>query len=86
MDLINIIQQIVQQSLKAAQLTDMVMGTVVSVSPLEITINPAMAPLKNQILHLTSSVTGDHALEAGDKVIMLRVRNGQEFIVLSKTQ
>lgn len=118
-----------QRSQKASQLTDLKIGTVTSVNPLEVTINTAMAPLKSGVLILTASVvekkipilehnhtnpeggnTGDallqsqivcqengeplpvengyiilnRALEVGDKVILLRVQNGQRFIILSR--
>lgn len=118
-----------QRSQKASQLTDMKIGTVTAVDPLEITINTAMQPLKDGVLILTAAViekkipilqhthttqeegkTGDallpfeigcqengqplpvengyiilnRALEVGDKVILLRVQNGQKFIILSR--
>lgn len=118
-----------QRSQKASQLTDMKIGTVTAVNPLEITINTAMQPLKDGVLILTAAViekkipilqhthttpeegnTGDallpseivcqengqplpvengyiilnRALEVGDKVILLRVQNGQKFIILSR--
>ena len=140
---------------KASQLTDLVIGTVTSEKPLEISINNMQAPLRSQVLYLTESVvekkipvlnhkhhintlshshscsdggtstglTGSYpalvslvsegadsdqtqnivcyeygkqlpvkdgfivlnrALETGDKVIMLRVQNGQKFVVLSR--
>lgn len=118
-----------QRSQKASQLTDLKIGTVTAVDPLEVTINTAMAPLKAGVLILTAAVvekkipilehnhtnpeggnTGDallqsqivcqengqplpvengyiilnRALEVGDKVILLRVQNGQRFIILSR--
>lgn len=118
-----------QRSQKASQLTDLKIGTVTAVDPLEVTINTAMAPLRAGVLILTSAVvekkipilehnhtnpeggnTGNallqsqivcqengqplpiengyiilnRALEVGDKVILLRVQNGQRFIILSR--
>lgn len=143
MELLDALHQIAQQSQGASQPTDMRVGTVVSVSPLEISINGMMAPLKAPVLILTESViekkftslahshetTHTHeltdlyndqgvcqpagncstelsgvqgyidgkavpseggfviiqpGLKAGDKVLLLRVQNGQKFIVLSK--
>lgn len=45
-----------QQNQKGQQLTDLRTGTVTAVDPLEITINTAMAPLKESVLLLTESV------------------------------
>lgn len=56
MQLVDTIQQIAQQSFNAQQPTDLCIGTVVSASPLQITINTAMAPLQSSVLYLTSAV------------------------------
>lgn len=126
MELIQALQQIMQKNMQAMQLTNLVMGTVTSESPLEITSNTAMEPLRAGVLYLTESViekkipvlrhthtapdgtTGpalesvvcqedgkslpveggyiilNRGLEVGDKVLMLRVQNGQKFLVLSR--
>lgn len=114
MELKDILQQMIQQNIKASQLTDLQVGTVTSAAPLEITINPAMAPLRSGVLYLTSAVVekkitknsyidsvvcyengvalpsdNDYiflntALSTGDKVLLLRVQNGQKFIILSR--
>lgn len=135
MELKDILQQMMQESMKSAQLADLQIGTVTAVNPLEITISASMAPLRASVLYLTSSVvekkipvlehihtitahdsyTGggtadcasalsdiacyengtalptengyiiiNRALAAGDKVLLLRVQNGQKFIVLSR--
>ncbi|WP_297234004.1 DUF2577 family protein [uncultured Flavonifractor sp.] len=156
MNLAETIYMMNQKSQKASQLTDLKIGTVTAVDPLEITINTAMAPLKAGVLLLTESViekkipvlthkhyistlnhthtapegatgpalTGSYlgeeslvsegfnavlqdqdivcwengqplpiedgfiilnrALEVGDKVLLLRVQNGQRFIILSR--
>ena len=49
MELSDILHQMMQQSLRAAQLTDLKIGTVTSAKPLEISINPAMGPLKQSV-------------------------------------
>ena len=46
----------VQKAMKAAQLTDLRVGTVTAVGPLEITTDPAMPPLKAGVLYLTTAV------------------------------
>lgn len=135
MELKDILQQMTQESMKAAQLTDLQIGTVTSADPLEITISAAMAPLRASVLYLTVDVvekkipvvqhshtitvtdtfTGggsatcsteltnivcyengtalpvengyiifNRALAVGDKVLLLRVQNGQKFVVLSR--
>lgn len=133
MEFKDILQQLTQESMKSAQLTDLQIGTVTSVSPLEITVSTSMAPLQASVLYLTVNVvekkipvlqhnhvihdtyTGggesednlmqsdiicyengtalpvqngyiilNRALEVGDIVLLLRVQNGQKFVVLSR--
>lgn len=133
MEFKDILQQLTQESMKSAQLTDLQIGTVTSASPLEITVSTSMAPLQAPVLYLTVNVvekkipvlqhnhvihdtyTGggtsednlmqsdiicyengtalpvqngyiilNRALEVGDIVLMLRVQNGQKFVVLSR--
>lgn len=135
MELKDILQQMTQESMRSAQLTDLQIGTVTSADPLEITISSAMAPLRAGVLYLTVDVvekkipvvqhshtikvsdtfTGggsatcsteltnivcyengtalpaengyiifNRALAVGDKVLLLRVQNGQKFVVLSR--
>ena len=126
MDLLDIVQEIVQKNMNAAQLTDLRIGTVTKVNPLEITTDISAQPLQTQILYLTDAVVekklsalehthqysggqtqpalsaatftvngqavpsagGDivlsPALAVGDKVILLRVQNGQKYIALSR--
>jgi hypothetical protein len=147
MELIGTIQKIISNALDNAGLTDIVIGTVTQINPLEITLMSTMLPLPQEVLILTESViekkltitdhihdvnhnhavydtyTGggssgfsnicseelteiycyengkqlprqdpggnayiiiNRALAVGDKVIMLRVLNGQNFIVLSR--
>ena len=56
MELKDILQQMMQESMKSAQLADLQIGTVTAVNPLEITISASMAPLRASVLYLTSSV------------------------------
>lgn len=144
-DLIDSIQKIVMNTMKALALTDYETGTVTNVNPLEITIVNSMLQLPQEVLILTEAVTErklkieahshqvadlshSHAakdgqtstelsgkydtkdteisikcyengaelpvsdgyvtinrgLDVGDKVIMLRVLGGQNFVVLSR--
>ena len=56
MNLAETIYYMNQKSQGAANLTDLKTGTVVSASPLEISINANMAPLQSGILLLTAAV------------------------------
>ena len=56
MNLASVLHQMMQDSMSAAQLTDLKVGTVAAVDPLEITINAAMAPLQAGVLYLTAAV------------------------------
>ena len=56
MDLIGTLQGIVESSMNAYGLSDLAVGTITSVAPLEITIRETMAPLPQEVLWLTTSV------------------------------
>lgn len=56
MEMIDVIQQVIQESMKGAQLCDMEIGTVTAAKPLEISINNMQQPLKQQVLYLTENV------------------------------
>lgn len=56
MELIDIMHQINQQSQAAMQPAELVIGTVTNASPLEITSNTSMAPLRQAVLYLTANV------------------------------
>ena len=56
MTLLEVLQQISDQSVGASQPTDLFVGTVTSVSPLEIQTDIYQAPLKGEVLLLTESV------------------------------
>lgn len=56
MDLVDVLHHVAEQSMAAYGLSDMSMGTVTSVTPLEVTLLESMAPLPAEVLHLTSAV------------------------------
>ena len=56
MELIDALQQVIQQSQHALQPCDLRIGTVVSQTPLRISINTSMAPLGPGVLYLTEPV------------------------------
>lgn len=106
MTLLQTLQQINKTSMDSAQLTDMIIGTVESASPLEITTDIHQAALTEEVLILTEAVSpiseddyfadvnGElsaiwgsgvaRSLKTGDKVLMLSVRHGQQYIILSR--
>lgn len=93
-----VLQQLVQECVKGMKPADMMTGTVLSISPLHIQPDVSMPPIPEAALILTSSVTSrtvsvqggsggtvviNPGLEAGNKVLMLRVSGGQRYIILS---
>lgn len=58
MTLLDALQKIVSDQLKAGQLTDMAVGTVTSADPLEIILDVHQAALKGDAIILTDAVKG----------------------------
>lgn len=56
MELKDVLYQMMARNRVASQPTELRIGTVTQVSPLEITINTAMAPLRGGVLYLTAAV------------------------------
>lgn len=56
MELLDVLQQISQANNRAMQPTDLVVGTVTKVKPLEITTDNQAAPLRAAVLYLTAAV------------------------------
>ena len=56
MDLIEVLQQINQSSMDAYGLSDLTIGTVTKAEPLEVTLRESMAPLPQEVFHLTAAV------------------------------
>lgn len=56
MELLDVLQQITQENNRAMQPTDLVVGTVTKVKPLEITTDNQAAPLRAAVLYLTAAV------------------------------
>lgn len=56
MDLVDVLHHVVERSMDAYGLSDMAIGTVTSVTPLEVTVRESMAPLPAEALHLTAAV------------------------------
>lgn len=56
MELKDVIQQMIFETMKAYQPAEMQIGTVTSTNPLEITLDGTMQPLKASVLYLTETV------------------------------
>ena len=56
MELKDVIQQMIFETMKAYQPSEMQIGTVTSTNPLEITLDGTMQPLKASVLYLTETV------------------------------
>ncbi len=96
---VGVIQEIVKNYVNAIKMTDKATGTVTNKSPLTIQTDTSLPPISGSALILTSNVVGKsvpvrggvggivtvtEGLNVGDKVLLLRVQKGQQFIVLSK--
>lgn len=96
---LGVIQKIVQKTVEGLKMAEMETGTVVSVSPMSIQTDASRPLIPAAALILTSEVKDrivkveggsggtvqvHEGLKAGDKVLMLRVSNGQRYIILSK--
>ena len=79
------IQRIVKSCIESQKVCNIAYGTVQGTDPLEVELEQTMLDLPEECLVLTDTVTGDNALEKGDKVIMIRATGGQQYVILSKT-
>ena len=93
-ELLGVIQEIVKNYVNAIKMTDKATGTVIKTSPLTIQTDTSgnALILTSNVIERTEQVKGGaggtvtvtEGLKAGDKVLLLRVQKGQQFIVLSK--
>ena len=97
-DFIEVIQQTIQNAVEAMKLPDKATGTVESASPLKVKVDTTMQSIPEAGLILTDtvkertvnvqggsgSVAVREGLKPGDRVLMLRVQNGNQYIILSK--
>lgn len=97
-ELVGVIQQIVQNTIEAMKMADKATGTVESVSPLRVKIDSSIQSVPSAALLLTDTVrervvpvqggqgtvTVREGLKEGDRVLMLKVQNGQQYIILSR--
>lgn len=97
-ELVGVIQQIVQNTIEAMKMADKATGTVESVSPLRVKIDSSIQSVPSAALLLTDTVrervvpvqggegtvTIREGLKEGDRVLMVKVQNGQQYIILSR--
>ena len=97
-ELVGVIQQIVQNTIEAMKMADKATGTVESVSPLRVKIDSSIQSVPSAALLLTDTVrervvpvqggegtvTIREGLKEGDRVLMLKVQNRQQYIILSR--
>ena len=98
-ELIEVIQRITQNTIQAMRLMDMATGTVVSADPLSVRTDTNTQPLPAAALILTDAVREKTAgvqggeggsviitegLRDGDRVLMLRARKGNKYLILSR--
>ncbi|WP_421664539.1 DUF2577 domain-containing protein [Lysinibacillus telephonicus] len=98
-DLLNIIKKVAINAINAQKLTTVVYGNVVDVNPLKVQIDQKLV-LEKEHLKLTRNVkdfaveatmngskqnfTVHNGLKKGDKVSMIRVHGGQQYIIIDK--
>lgn len=98
-EFLGVIQQIVQNTIKAMRLTDKATGTVMSVTPLSVRVDmtkqaiPAAGlilteAVKERIVPVSGGAGGTvvvhEGLKVGDKVLMMRVQHGNQYMILSR--
>ncbi|ANB62305.1 DUF2577 domain-containing protein [Anoxybacteroides amylolyticum] len=82
MSLVDLIKNVAVKAVEATNPVNVLFGTVASESPLEIQIHQKLR-LTEDFLVITERV--DQAnVRRGDRVVLLRVQGGQQFIVLDK--
>ncbi len=96
MELIERLQSIIIDTVKAMDLLDTGYATVVSASPLtlkiqatQLIVTEPVAVLTDNVRHKAVTVQGENivinpGLRAGDKVLVMKANAGQNYIVISK--
>lgn len=82
MSLIDLIKTVAVKAVEATNPVNVLFGTVVSESPLEVQIHQKLK-LTEEFLVITERVAQVN-LNRGDKVVLFRVQGGQQFVVLDK--
>lgn len=97
---IETIKKVALSAVKATKPTEIMYGTVKQINPLKVELNQKLILEENDLI-LTDNVIDfeteitavekltaivHNSLKSGDKVILLRVQGGQQFIVLNKVR
>ena len=77
MDLIDTLHGIVEGSMNAYGLSDLAVGTVIGVDPLEVTVREAMAPLPQEVLWLTAAVIEKKMPAAFDNMMTRQIQQAK---------
>lgn len=80
--MINLIKQEALKAVNATNPVNVLTGTVTSMTPLKINIHQKLT-LTKEFLIVTERLTRE-SLENGDKVVLLRVQGGSQYVVLDK--
>ena len=81
--IVALIKQAALDAVNASYPVTVVFGRVVSIKPMQVYINQKMPSVGKDFLVITETVLKNN-VQAGDKVILLRMQGGQKFIVLDK--
>lgn len=82
MALVNLIRQASIGAIEAGQPVAVMFGTVTKTNPLEVNVEQRFT-LTTDFLVLTDTVDRK-VLDVGDRVILLRVQGGRQFVVLDR--
>ncbi|GEM_PF-4872418 len=80
--LLDQIQNIIESYLEAKKLTESIIGTIEKTNPLIVKIDSKL-PIDEDFIHVPSNIKIDND-DIGKKLLLLRVQNGQLFVVLDK--
>jgi hypothetical protein len=82
MSMIEMVKRIAIAAVESRNPVNVLLGTVETASPLEIQIHQKLK-LTKEFLIVTQTVS-NATLVKGDKLVLLRVQGGQQFVVLDK--
>ena len=98
-DLKGPIQNLVQETIKGLKMTDIILGTVLTTSPISVQTDISMPPIPEAGLVVPEIVRGktslviggeggtvtiNESLKSGDRILMLRVSGGNRYVILSR--
>lgn len=84
-DLLQLIKRAALDAVEATKPAAVVFASVRSLSPLEVSINQKLI-LSRANLTLTARAATTDYLEEGDRVMLLRVQGGKQYVLLDKVR